>query len=250
MVKKLLELWTKVATNVRMRDRSVKIIQYGCQMLIGYYGCKLSEDIMCGLNRTRSTASTARKAFWLLKSINHLNDIFSLLEAKALSPDRPLAVKLDLLEQVFLVFYYLTENLIFLARCRLFGFDEDKLDAWCNIAWFGGDLSFFFSTILRLQDQTRICTLATDNVKRLHSISAECADDNNSNSTWCSQSRVTEVLNAEKDLRSANQKFRELQLSLVIVSYLFRFVLNSIAVNRMCYDVFSASFRLSGIVIV
>jgi hypothetical protein len=243
MVKKVLELWTKLATNVRMRDRSVKIIQYGCQMLIGYYGCKLSEDIMCGLNRTRSTASTARKAFWLLKSINHLNDIYTMLEAKALAPDRPIAVKLDFIEQVFLVFYYLTENLIFLARCKLFGFDEDKLDMWCNIAWFGGDLAFFFSTLARLFENTKERTQALEKVKRIHAEAAESTAQRrdsisscttvttspsstspvtvtggSTQSDWCSAASVETILDAEKELKDTNARQRELQLSLAIVS--------------------------------
>jgi hypothetical protein len=42
-VKRVLRVWTKLSTHVRVRDRSVKILQYGCQMLLGYYGTKFSK---------------------------------------------------------------------------------------------------------------------------------------------------------------------------------------------------------------
>ena len=41
-LKQSLSVWTKLSSNTRVRDRSVKILQYGCQMLIGYYGSQLS----------------------------------------------------------------------------------------------------------------------------------------------------------------------------------------------------------------
>jgi hypothetical protein len=149
-LKHLLQTWTKVALNVRLRDRSVKIIQYGCQMIIGYYGHKLSDDVMGGLRNTRRITSTARKAFWLLKSINHIGSINNMLEDNIF--EKSLAEKFDFLEQIFLVFYYLFENQIFLSRCQLFNFKEEELDLWCNVSWFGGDVALFCSAGLRLYE--------------------------------------------------------------------------------------------------
>ena len=147
-VKHLLQVWTKIALNVRLRDRSVKIIQYGCQMLIGYYGHKMNDELVGGLRNTRRICSTARKAFWLLKSINHIGTMNVMLEKGLMK--RPLAEKFDFLEQIFLVFYYLFENQIFLSRCQLFNFREEELDLWCNISWFAGDVALFFSVGLKL----------------------------------------------------------------------------------------------------
>jgi hypothetical protein len=42
-VKYILKIWTKLSTHVRFRDRSVKVLQYGCQMLLGYYGSQFSK---------------------------------------------------------------------------------------------------------------------------------------------------------------------------------------------------------------
>ena len=148
-LQKSLEIWTKIATNTRLRDRMVKVMQYGCQMLIGYYGSKMSEDLLLGLKTTRRTASTARKAFWLLKSVNHISSITTMLNDNIL--DKPLVVQLDFIEQIFLVLYYLYENQIFLARCNLFNFNEDDLDWGCNVTWFVGDVAFLLSSGLRLR---------------------------------------------------------------------------------------------------
>jgi len=146
--KRALDIWTKIASNVRLRDRIVKVIQYGCQMLIGYYGAKMSEEVMLGVKTTRRTASTARKAFWLLKSLNHIGSIANMLDDNLLA--KPLDVKLDFIEQVSLVFYYVYENLVFLARCNLFNFNEDDLDWGTNVSWFVGDLAFLLSSSVRL----------------------------------------------------------------------------------------------------
>jgi hypothetical protein len=38
-----LKIWNKLSNHVRVRDRSIKILQYGCQMLIGVYGHQLTK---------------------------------------------------------------------------------------------------------------------------------------------------------------------------------------------------------------
>lgn len=153
-VKFMLQTWTKIALNVRLRDRSVKIIQYGCQMLIGYYGHRMTDEVVGGLRNTRRICSTARKAFWLLKSINHIGTMNLMLEKSLI--ERPLAEQLDFVEQICLVFYYLFENQIFLSRCQLFNFREEEIDLWCNVSWFAGDLALFFSVSLKLLESNKI----------------------------------------------------------------------------------------------
>ena len=146
----VLQTWTKVHLNVRLRDRSVKIIQYGCQMLIGYYGTRMSNDTVLGLRNTRRITSTARKAFWLMKSINHLSSINTAIEDNILA--KPLAIQFDFLEQIFLVLYYFFENQIFLSRCQLFNFKEEEIDLRCNVSWFAGDVALFCSSGLKLYE--------------------------------------------------------------------------------------------------
>jgi len=149
-VKTVLKLWTSMALNVRMRDRSVKVLQYGCQMLIHYYGSQLQEATLKSLSALRRASSSSRKAFWLLKSLNHVGSIISMVENGVLTTETPLADKLDFIEQIFLVLYYWYESEIYFARAGLFGLDEDVIDPWCNWTWLGGDVAYFLAGLVRL----------------------------------------------------------------------------------------------------
>jgi hypothetical protein len=148
-VKKLLKIWTKLALNMRMRDRMVKVIQYGCQMILGYYAMRLSHPIQQGLAETRRFASNARKAFWLLKSFNHLDTCFQMFENGVLQTEY-IADKFDFLEQISLMAYFFSENLIFFIRSKILPMKEESIDGWSNLTWFLADLSAFVSSCLRL----------------------------------------------------------------------------------------------------
>lgn len=50
---RVLKIWTKVMTHVRLRDRSIKILQYGSQMLLGYYSMNLSYNMRARLTQLR-----------------------------------------------------------------------------------------------------------------------------------------------------------------------------------------------------
>lgn len=130
-----------------MRDRSVKAVQYGCLMLIGFYGDQMSAEMLECLQLMRRTTSTSRKAFWLLKSINHLHSA-SLLVPQLIDCSGDVLCKgFQLLEQVCLVMYFVLENLVFLCRVRISlgqGTEADLEDA-TNWSWFAGDLAGFLA---------------------------------------------------------------------------------------------------------
>lgn len=150
---KILKIWSKLAVNLRLRDRSVKILQYGCQMLLGYYARKFSGDMRVAISTTRSAASLSRKAFWMLKSLNHVNEIVNML-ADGVLTDSSISAKLLLMEQIFLAIYYWTENLVFFIRVKLLKIDEEDVDGICNWSWFGGDMCCLIAAILNLQKQS------------------------------------------------------------------------------------------------
>lgn len=152
-VKLILHLWTQLALNVRMRDRSVKVLQYGCQMLIGYYGSQMRPSSLTAFSALRRMSSNSRKAFWLLKSLNHVGTIISMIEGGI--RDKSLEDQLDFIEQLFLVLYYWYESEIYFARAGMLGLDEDVLDPWCNWTWLGGDVAFFLSGLLRLHSHVK-----------------------------------------------------------------------------------------------
>jgi Peroxisomal biogenesis factor 11 (PEX11) len=201
-IEKALAIWTKLALNVRLRDRSVKVIQYGCQMLMGYYGSRMSEESLKSVKITRRTASTARKAFWLLKWINHIGSIAAMINDNILQKSVP--EQLDLLEQVFLVLYYLYENQIFLARCDLFNFNEDDLDLGCNVTWFAGDLAFFFSSGIRLVE----CYQKRKRIEQ--KLAEECVIENRKDASGRRRAQLVAELN------ESSQLLFDLQLSFVI----------------------------------
>ena len=42
-LKRFLRLWCAMMMQLRLRDRLVKIIQYGCQMILGYWSTRIKE---------------------------------------------------------------------------------------------------------------------------------------------------------------------------------------------------------------
>lgn len=209
-LKFLLQTWTKVALNVRLRDRSVKIIQYGCQMLIGYYGKRMSDELVGGLRNTRRITSTARKAFWLLKSINHIGTLHTMINDNILQ--KPLAIKMDFLEQIFLVLYYIFENQIFLSRCQLFDFKEEEIDLRCNVSWFAGDVALFCSSGLKLRENF----MRRKNLKALY---AKASSNSMSELGTESETAVVTELKSEElqsEIQLLEMKSSDLQLSFAI----------------------------------
>jgi hypothetical protein len=146
-IARVLDTWSTLANNMRVRDRGIKIIQYGCQMLLGFYSNKLNEQVNEGLRVGRRTASTSRKAFWLLKSISHVNSCIIL--AGELMQEFTWAKLLDLVEQVFLVIYYFTENIVYFIRVKWLLRSEDDIDPYVNWSWFAGDMACFLSALVR-----------------------------------------------------------------------------------------------------
>lgn len=144
--KAVLDVYFKLSTHVKVRDRAVKILQYGSQMLLGYYGTLLSKDLMQMLSLTRRSASTARKAFWLLKSVNHVKDMYELLQQYSYAKDVAFVRLLAILEAVFLILYYWYENMVFFARNKWVRYSEDDIEDMCNVYWFVSDFFGFLGS--------------------------------------------------------------------------------------------------------
>jgi hypothetical protein len=190
---RFLRLFCAMMMQLRLRDRLVKVIQYGCQMIIGYWGQRIremeelqrrmavaavvpavivgggattsaatpsaavSESLVTRLALLRRTASTSRKAFWLLKFMNNLMEINNAVGIYLFDKEKTLSTVqvVDTIEHVFLSMYYYYESLIFFARCKMFGLEESKLEFMCNLSWFAGDVSYMISSSMRLLDRRR-----------------------------------------------------------------------------------------------
>lgn len=235
-VQRILDIVTIMSNTMRVRDRSVKVIQYGCQMLIGFYASKLNENTLTVLKNTRRTASTARKAFWLLKSLNHVTVLAQKIPTYTLRADPYFTEGLDLIEQFSLVLYFWYENLVFLARNGLVGFEEDSVEFECNITWFLGDLACFIATIIRFGQNFKEVADNLQRVQNLHK--ANLVDDNHTlpktatlggstrsrfgkelslKSTAVTSSPSGDLESARADLDLAIQALQRRSLSLTIV---------------------------------
>lgn len=173
---RVLDVWSSISNQLRVRDKSVKVLQYGCQMMLGFYANKFSESTIEMLKLTRRTASTSRKAFWLFKSVNHVHSILNM--TKSIMAEFSWVLLLDLVEQVFLAIYYFTENLVFFIRVKVLNMNEAELDPYVNFSWFVGDFVCFAAAILRLCTSFIECYHDTAPVddKRLQRFRKMCTD--------------------------------------------------------------------------
>lgn len=162
------QVWTKLASNIRVRDRLVKVLQYGCQMLVSYYGHLWSEERVKALSLLRRTSSTSRKAFWLLKSVNHLGELVNRTDIRLLDPDASWVDKFDYIEQICLAVYYHYESMIYFCRTNILKPEyEALLDPGCNWSWFLGDLAYLCSTTLKLSNNYFKMISLVDRAKKL-----------------------------------------------------------------------------------
>lgn len=123
------------------RSRTTVVYSYLCFSLV--------QEVTEGLRRTKFLASTSRKAFWLLKSFNHVGTVITMIETYSLEADECYANLLDILEQLFLILYYFYENLVFVSRTQLTWLKEDMIDDWGNWSWFMEDFVCFLAALMR-----------------------------------------------------------------------------------------------------
>ena len=152
----VLRIWTKVAKDIKCRDRSMKTIQYSALMLLGWYGEQYTKDTVAILTLTRYTASTCRKGFWMFKCINHLQMLVDMIDSKQHSlsnPDLGLYL-IELLEQFYYILYHWWETLVYLARSRLIDPSNEKaVDVQLCQTWFISDAFSMWAACIRLGRQ-------------------------------------------------------------------------------------------------
>jgi hypothetical protein len=151
-VQKLLKVLNLSLNNIRCRDRMVKIIQYGSQMILGYYGNVLRRESVDMLQQAKLLSSTSRKAFWLLKSLSHLHNIIEMIgNLKILNVTNILA----LIEQCFLFLRFWFENIIFMSRLKLTVDVENEFNPPARLCWVVHDSARLIATLLHLSEGIR-----------------------------------------------------------------------------------------------
>ena len=153
--------------HTRLRDRTLKILQYGSQFLIGFYGAAISRRMREQLHALQVSSSTARKAFWILKSIDNLSTALTQWDAgyfklnydnnsNTTTTMTSILQKLDAFENLCIMWYYWCETKVFFARSsNCFNLHESGiLEYNTNLSWVLGDLAYFCSSLLRLKENT------------------------------------------------------------------------------------------------
>ena len=152
----ILRIWTKLSTSVRVRDRLCKVTQYSCQMLLGFYVAKMTKETTDMLSLTKYTCSTSRKAFWMFKSLNHLQLMVDMLDCQKLTfKNKDLGLYLiEVFEQFYFILYHWWEAAVFLARCKILDpSQEAAVGRHTNNAWFISDLLGWLATFIKLVRQ-------------------------------------------------------------------------------------------------
>ena len=182
-------------------------------MLIGYYANMLTKELSTALALTRRTASNSRKAFWLIKTIAHIKNTIDLIEKGALRDINNLPAIFDTFEQILLGMYYYCENNIFFIRMGLLKFDEEYVDWWANLTWFGADSCCLIAAILRVRNNNIETSIVKSQLKRLESQLAITANSSNDKceETDSTSSNSTPVSDAEDEKSLLIQRLEELK---------------------------------------
>lgn len=167
-------------------------------------------------------ASTSRKAFWLLKSLNHVESLIYMVENYEHATDECYVELMDILEQFFLILYYFYENLVFIARTKLVSFTEDSMDEWGDMVWFLEDLMGFLAAFLK----SYVCHKRLRMKERLLLCCEESPPSGGGIVDPVHESYKTEVsletdrlYDARKELEMLRTKYSDSVLSVAIVSH-------------------------------
>lgn len=148
-VPRFVRILLRMSQELKTRDKFMKIIQFGCMVLCGYYGrLWFSKERLATINLVKYVASTSRKSFWLFKSIGYLFELYKFIQQKSTG----LLSTIDACENLFLSLYFFYENMIWLNRVSISDWSESSIDPLCNNAWFFGDISYFCSSFFRMTD--------------------------------------------------------------------------------------------------
>ena len=174
-VQKVIKVLNLSLNNIKCRDRIVKIIQYGSQMILGYYGNVLHRESVEMLQQAKLLSSTSRKAFWLLKSISHLHNIIEMIgNLKILNAINILAI----IEQCFLFLRFWFENIIFMSRLKLIIDAENESNPPARLCWVVHDSARFIATLFHLSEGIRRTYSRLLNLSSSSSVGARSDNDN------------------------------------------------------------------------
>ena len=142
---------------VRVFVLCLQVFQYSSVMLLAYYKDSLSKESTNMLQNIRSSASISRRGFRLLKSLNHIANIATIVE-HMLSDNCKNVVEsmFSMIYEASLAALYYYDNYVFLSRLGIFTHTEKENKEFYKkslISWCVGECFKFASILYKHQLQ-------------------------------------------------------------------------------------------------
>jgi hypothetical protein len=144
----------RYSNHVNLRDKTIKVAQYGCRFFASYYSSLPQKNIEL-LGDLSFMCSMGRKLFRVFKSINCLELLVSKLRRvpTSITTVKEVAFILEMLEHVFLTLFYYYDNVLLLGRSKILpNYDSRLWDLRTYSAWSLHDITAFIRKLLLLYD--------------------------------------------------------------------------------------------------
>jgi hypothetical protein len=147
--------------NTRFRDRTVKILQYLCRLVLGYYknhGLFMSSSTTDMLRLIMMQCSQGRRLFRVLKSIQMLQSIVrkypalkwpsEIVDMNTINSMRAICTYLSVIENIAIGFYFICDSVQLVGRMKVMPYDVLKWDRYGVGSWFIHDCAVFSRILL------------------------------------------------------------------------------------------------------
>ena len=133
----------EMSANMRVRERSCKVLQYYGTFISGYYGSRRGapSDIVERARRATNLLSLCRKSIRLLNWVNHFSQVVTKLkeiqELRASGVTITARKYMELLEQIALSVYFFGDNSVLMQRAGVLGLGRRGEATAMNVCCWG-----------------------------------------------------------------------------------------------------------------
>ncbi|POM79767.1 Hypothetical protein PHPALM_2488 [Phytophthora palmivora] len=140
-----LDAFIKLAFCLEGRDKLSKMLQYGSRALAFYVlSADPKSDVGQRLHALYKVMQQSRKAFRLGKSVTYYKKLQTLSGNKSLSEGQRY---LQFIQNVGMLGYFITDNMAFASKAKVFRFDAEELSRRGGIMWFCANVAGFFNAV-------------------------------------------------------------------------------------------------------
>lgn len=147
--------------HTRFRDRTVKIVQYVCRLVLGYYkqhGLSISSSTTDMLRLIIVQCSQGRRLFRVLKSVQMLQSICTkypalkwpseIVDMNTINSMRAICTYMHMIENIAIGFYFIADSVQLVGRMQVMPYDALKWDRYGAGSWFTHDCAVFTRIVL------------------------------------------------------------------------------------------------------